>query len=111
MSVASLAWFRRGLVVQGGAKAGDFVAFYPGTVFTRADLEWSGGYSDLFSRSSSSRDYLLARVGGMIIDGLGSGCEVSRDESPDFYALLEERDKQGVVAPAEPGRDNGWYCF
>ena len=110
----------RGLVIRGRAAAGDVIAFYPGTVYRSEDVRWSGGYGAMLRRAAKAGadngaavcgDYMLGRVGGFVIDGLGSGYTLHASELDDrdggankaaaYRAYLEARD--AAAPPTPPG--------
>ena len=114
----------RGLIIRGHASAGDVVAFYPGTVYRSEDVRWFGGYSAMLRRASKSdiydgdsvggedegmfcADYMLGRVGGFVVDGLGSGFQLTETElaardADDVAAYLSFLEARDSAAPPTP---------
>lgn len=66
---------------NGEVPAGTLMAFYPGTVYMPHEVRWLGGDGPLFKRAGQhTQSHVIARVGGVMIDGLWSNLEIPSAE-------------------------------
>jgi len=76
---------------NGEVPAGSLVAFYPGSVYMPHEVRWLGGDGPMLERAGQpTSSHVIARVGGVMIDGLWSQIEVPASEFDIDDAELSE---------------------
>lgn len=66
---------------SGEIPAGTLLAFYPGSVYMPHEVRWLGGDGPMLERAGQpTSSHVIARVGGVMIDGLWSRIEIPRAE-------------------------------
>merc|ERR1740139_531282 len=66
---------------NGEIPAGTLLCFYPGSVYLAHEVRWLGGDGPMFERAGQhTQSHVIARVGGIMLDGLWSGVEVPAAE-------------------------------
>mmetsp|Transcript_80114 Transcript_80114/g.248631 ORF Transcript_80114/g.248631 Transcript_80114/m.248631 type:complete len:258 (-) Transcript_80114:19-792(-) len=77
--------------VGGKILAGTLLAFYPGSVYMPHEVRWLGGHGPMLQRAGQpTSSHVIARFGGVIIDGLWSQIEVPAAEFDiDDAALID----------------------
>lgn len=90
----------------GQVPAGTLLAFYPGSCYLPHEVRWLGGDGPMLERAGQrTSSHVIARVGGVLIDGLWSGmavpaAEFELEEAALAAAVASRLEQEGVTSDA-----------
>eukprot|EP00747_Dinoflagellata_sp_TGD_P209240 gnl/TRDRNA2_/TRDRNA2_82639_c0_seq1.p1 gnl/TRDRNA2_/TRDRNA2_82639_c0~~gnl/TRDRNA2_/TRDRNA2_82639_c0_seq1.p1 ORF type:complete len:468 (-),score=97.38 gnl/TRDRNA2_/TRDRNA2_82639_c0_seq1:58-1434(-) len=103
---------------RGEVPAGTLLTFYPGSVYMPHEVRWLGGQGVILQRAGQPiSTHIIGRAGGVIIDGLWSGIEVSSAEisvatgdKATLEAAIDQTDAADEAAREAARRDARTFC-